>query len=284
MSELAKRIAFAAVAIPIVGGVAWLGGAALAVLLAAAAGIVAWEFGHLLAHAGVQPLRGHLVALSAIIPLAAYAWFAGTWAPPISVVMLVVLELTVVALWVRGPDRRPIEAVATTLFGAVYTGGMLAFAFGIRHHRFAVDPLAGTLLVALPLLLTWGTDSAAMLVGRAWGKARLMPSISPAKTVAGAWGGALVAMVVAVVFVRLALAPYAKLTMSLGAAAAFGLLVSAAGQVGDLVESLFKRQAGVKDSSALIPGHGGALDRVDSLLFTLPFTFVLYDLLLVPAP
>ena len=71
--------------------------------------------------------------------------------------------------------------------------------------------------------------------------------------------------------------------MPLAASLAFGFLVSAAGQVGDLVESMLKRQAGIKDSSALIPGHGGALDRVDSLLFTLPVAYVLLDLLLVPA-
>lgn len=284
MSELAKRIAFAVVAVPAVVGLAWAGGWPFAVLLAAAAAIASLEFFRLAVAAGVIPLRRHGVVLSAIVPLAVFARYDGAWAPPVSVLMLVILELLAVALWARGPTGKPLEAVSTTILGVLYTGGMLAFAVGLRHHRFAVDALAGTLLVALPLALTWGTDTGAMLVGRLWGKTKLMPTISPGKTIAGAWGGAVVSVVVAMLAVRFALHPHANLTMSTAAAAALGLVVSVAGQVGDLVESMFKRQAGVKDSSALIPGHGGALDRIDSLLFTLPVAYVLFGLLLTPTP
>jgi phosphatidate cytidylyltransferase len=197
--------------------------------------------------------------------------------------MLLVLEILAVALWVRGSAGKPLEVVGTTLLGALYTGGMLSFAYTLRYHRFAFDPLAGTLLVALPLLLTWGTDTGAMLFGKAFGVRKLMPTVSPKKTVVGAVAGAAVSVALSALYVRYALAPYARLTMPLAASLAFGFLVSVAGQVGDLVESMLKRQAGIKDSSALIPGHGGALDRVDSLLFTLPVAYVLLDLLLVPA-
>lgn len=284
MSELAKRIAFSLVAIPLVLALVWWGGAGLALLLAIVAALAANEFYRLAIGSGSVPLWGHGVVLSALIPLLVYARFEGFAPPPVSVVMLVVLELLTVALWVRGATGKPLEVVGITLLGALYTGGMLSYGYVMRYHRFAVEPLAGTLLVVLPLLLTWGTDTGAMLFGRAFGKRKLMPSVSPAKTVAGAVGGAVVAVVAAVLFVRFAMQPFARLTMPLASAAIFGLLVSVAGQVGDLVESMLKRQAGVKDSSALIPGHGGALDRVDSLLFTLPVAFVLYDLLLIPAP
>ena len=284
MPELAKRIAFAAVAIPLVGLAVWAGGLALALLLAVAAGFASWEFYRLAIGSGTSPLVGHGVLISALIPVALFMRYGGYGVPPVSVLMLIVLEFLAVALWARGPNGKPLEAVGITVLGVLYTGGMLAFAFALRYHRFAIDATSGTMLVALPLLLTWGTDTGAMLAGRAWGKTKLMPTISPAKTVVGAWGGAAVAVLVSVLFIRFALEPYGRLTMSLAAAAAFGFVVSASGQLGDLVESMLKRQAGVKDSSALIPGHGGALDRIDSLLFTLPVSFVLYELLLTPTP
>jgi len=283
-SELVKRLAFSLVAIPVVIWLVWTGGLAFALLLAVAAALAAWEFYKLAIDTGSEPLWGHGVVFSALIPLFVHARFIGWWAPPVSIVMLLVLELLCVALWRRGSEGKPLEAVGITLLGAFYTGGMLGFGYVIRYHQYAVAPLAGTLLLVLPLLLTWGTDSGAMLFGTAFGVRKLMPSVSPKKTVVGAAAGAALAVILSVVYVRFALQPYAKLTMPMVSAVVFGLGVSVAGQLGDLVESMLKRQAGVKDSSKLIPGHGGALDRVDSLLFTLPVAFVLYDVLLKAAP
>lgn len=284
MSDFAKRVAFALIAIPLVGAIIWGGGLSLAILLSVIAGFASWEFYKLAIGTGSEPLWGHGVIFSILIPLGVWARFQGIWTPPVSVVMLVVLELLTVALWVRGSRGKPLEVVGITLLGMFYTGGMMAFGYVLRYHRFAVEPIAGSFLVFLPLMLTWGTDTGAMLIGSRWGKTKLMPSISPNKTVVGAMGGLGVSVAVSILFVKFGLQPYAKLSMTLAAAALFGMLVSAAGQVGDLVESMLKRQAGVKDSSALIPGHGGALDRIDSMLFTLPVAFVLYELLLTPAP
>jgi phosphatidate cytidylyltransferase len=284
VSEIGKRLTFAFLAIPLVGAIIWKGGFLLAALLSVVAGFASWEFYKLAIGTGSRPLWGHGVIFSILIPIAVWARFQGIWTPPVSVVMLVVLELLTVALWVRGSEGKPLEVVGITLLGMFYTGGMMAFGYGLRYHRYAVEPLAGALLVFLPLLLTWGTDTGAMLFGRAFGKTKLMPSISPNKTVVGALGGLGVSIVASILIVTYGLQPYAKLTMSLAGAVLFGFLVSSAGQIGDLVESMLKRQAGVKDSSALIPGHGGALDRIDSMLFTLPVSFVLYELLLVPTP
>jgi phosphatidate cytidylyltransferase len=284
LSNLAKRLTFALFAIPIVVALIWYGGLPFALLLAMIAGFASWEFYRLAIGTGSVPLWGHGVVISILVPILVWARIGGFWTPPVSIVMLLVLELLTVALWVRGSQGKPLEVVGITLLGMFYTGGMMSFGFVLRYHEYAVESWAGALLVFLPLLITWGTDTGAMFFGSKWGKRKLMPSISPNKTVVGAVGGALVSVAASVVFMRFVLQPYAHLTMSVAAAVLFGAVVSVAGQVGDLVESMLKRQAGVKDSSNLIPGHGGALDRIDSLLFTLPVSFVLYNLLLIPAP
>jgi phosphatidate cytidylyltransferase len=284
MSELAKRVAFGVVAAPTVVAVVWLGGAWLAALIAILAGIGAWEFYRLALGSGTRPLSGHGIILSTLVPLFAHARFLGLWVPDVTMLMLVVLELFTVSLLVRGADSKPLEVVGTTILGIFYTGGMLSFAYALRYHPYAIDAATGTALVALPLVLTWTTDIGAYALGRMIGGRKLLPSVSPAKTVSGAVGGLLLAVVMCLAYVQFLLKPFGQLAMTIPGTIVFAVVVSAAGQVGDLVESMLKRQAGVKDSSHLIPGHGGFLDRADSLLFTLPVGFALLGWLLIPAP
>ena len=125
------------------------------------------------------------------------------------------------------------------------------------------------------LLCVWVSDTAAYYVGTAFDRRKLAPSISPNKTVAGAVAGILGAVVTALLFRWFSLVhwPFPFVVFS-------GLFLSLLGQAGDLAESLVKRNAGVKDSGTLIPGHGGVLDRVDALLFTVPLFY--YALLLLP--
>jgi phosphatidate cytidylyltransferase len=129
--------------------------------------------------------------------------------------------------------------------------------------------------VFFPLVVTWLCDSFAMWGGKAIGGAKLWPEVSPGKTRAGAIAGLLGGVVAALLYVPLALAPVGR-AFPLLAAALMGLGIAVVAQLGDLAESLFKREAGVKDSSNLIPGHGGVLDRFDSLYFVLPTTALLY--------
>jgi phosphatidate cytidylyltransferase len=280
MSELTKRVLFAVVAIPVVAGTLYYGDAPLAILLSVTAGLAAWEYNRMAAVAGARPMMVWGVVLAALLPLGVHAVRLGIWVPPISLVALLVPLLLSVALWARGSDGRPIEAVATTIFGVWYTGGMLAFIYTLRYHRFAIGDEAGMLLVFFPMVLTWANDMGAFFAGRAWGERRLMPSVSPGKTVAGAVGGLVVCALVAWAYVAFLLGPRAQLGMTLPAVLLFGAAVSVAAQVGDLAESMLKREAKMKDSSTLIPGHGGVLDRVDSLLFTIPLAYVLLDHLL----
>ena len=123
-----------------------------------------------------------------------------------------------------------------------------------------------------------------MRVGRALGKKKLIPSVSPGKTVAGALGALGTSVLLTWAIVRLVLRPAISVGMTPMGIVAFGLAISVAAQVGDLFESLLKRESGVKDSSQLLPGHGGVLDRMDSLLFVLPVAYLLLDHILVYAP
>jgi phosphatidate cytidylyltransferase len=284
LSELAKRTAFAVVAVPAVIWLAWFGGAPFAILISLASGIAAYEFYRLAIAAGNAPLLVHGVILSVAVPLFAFARQIGLWVPDIGIVMLVILELLAVTLWLRGPNGKPLEAVAITVLGVLYTGGMMSFAFALRYHPYAIGAAAGTAVLLLPFLVTWGTDIGGYTFGRIIGGRKLMPSVSPGKTVAGGVGGLVLAIVIAVLYERFALRPLGQLGMLLQGTILYAIVVSVADQIGDLVESMLKRQAGVKDSSHLIPGHGGMLDRIDSLLFTLPVSYALLSWLLVPVP
>lgn len=283
MSELAKRLAFAVAAIPVVAACVYFGDAPLAILLSIASALAAWEYARLAEASGARPMGKWTIALAALVPLAVHALRLGYAVPgPALLAMLVPLLLSV-ALWMRGSQGRPIEAVATTLFGVFYTGGMLAFVYSLRYHRFAIDPLAGSMLVALPVVLTWLNDSGAFFFGKKFGKKKLMPSVSPGKTWAGAWGALGTTIVFTYVLSQFVLKPYAGLGLTIVGVVIFGAVMSVAAQVGDLVESMLKREAGMKDSSTLIPGHGGVLDRTDSLLFTVPIAYVLLEQLLIVA-
>jgi phosphatidate cytidylyltransferase len=194
----------------------------------------------------------------------------------------VVLAVLGAAIWVRGVAGKPLASVAITIFGVIYTGGMLSYGYAIRYHDYAVGARAGTALVLLPLLLTWAQDTGAYAVGRTLGRRKLIPSVSPGKTVEGAIGGIIVTVLVCWLYVQYALGPVAQLGMRAADIVIFAIAISIAAQIGDLAESLLKREAGVKDSSHLIPGHGGVLDRFDSLLFVLPVAYLLLGAMLIP--
>lgn len=274
----------ALVAAPLALVMVYLGGLALAAFLAAVCAGCAWEF-YRIARAGqLDPLDPLGIPLAGAVPLVVYATAAGIVRfPAVALAAAAVLAVLSAVIWTRGPGGRPLGAAAATLLGAAYAG-MLAFGYALREHPYAVGDLAGAVLVAGPLVLTWASDIGAFFVGRAIGGPKLIPSVSPGKTVAGAIGGLVATVIVAWLFVHYALRPAAQLAMSPAGVLAFGILVSVAAQIGDLVESLLKREAGVKDSSRLIPGHGGLLDRLDSLMFVLPVSYVLFEWLLLPAP
>lgn len=294
MSELTRRVLVGVIAAPLGVAIVFYGGAALAALLAMLAALGAWEFFRIARGSGLTPLEDVGIPLAGVVPLFVHARYLHLYELPLSGMAIAVLAILAIALFVRGVNGHPLGAAASTVFGVLYTGGMLSFAYAIRYHEYVIEsvrvPLgriavsAGALLLLLPVLLTWASDIGAYFVGRAFGKRKLMPSVSPGKTVAGAVGGLAATVLVGWLYARLVLTPSTQLAFVRGGIFAFSLLVSVAAQIGDLAESLLKREAGMKDSSHIIPGHGGILDRFDSLLFVLPVSYVLFNTLLVWAP
>jgi phosphatidate cytidylyltransferase len=283
-ANLIRRLAFAAVAIPLAVLLVWLGGWPLAALVALVGVLGTREFFDIAAKQGNHAFRAAGMAAAALGALLVFRALsdAGTaqalaerWTFLAAAFVLLLLGL---ALRSRAPDAQPLGAIAVTLFGVVYAGLLPTFLLSIRHGSWPERSWAGTALVFFPLLVTWVCDSAAMFGGRAFGGAKLAPTISPGKTrsggIAGVVGGALVAPLFA-----LWLFPLVGIAVSLPDALAIAVLLSVVGQLGDLAESLFKREAGVKDSSALIPGHGGVLDRFDSLYVILPTAAFCYHAL-----
>lgn len=284
MQEFPKRVLVAIGLIPIVLGCIWFGGPALVSMLSLASGLAAWEYYRLAEARGVRPLRALGIVLSAVIPMLVHARFVGFWVPPVSLVALLIPVLLTVTLFARGVSGAPMAVVGDTLAGVVYTGGMLSFAYALRYHEFVVDAAGGTALVMLPVLVTWLNDSGAYFAGRTFGRDKLMPTVSPKKTWAGAYGAVITSVAATWIIAAFILPRLAHLTLGIPGIIVVGIGLSLAAQVGDLAESMFKREAGVKDSSQLIPGHGGVLDRVDSLLFTLPVGYVLLGFFLRYTP
>jgi len=234
--------------------------------------------------AGHEPMGALGVLLAALLPLAVHAHVLGVVRVPLVVGVLAVVAVLGAAIWLRGVEGKPLGAAATTVFIALYTGATLSYAYALRYHNYAVGDVAGALVVIFPVVLTWASDTGAYFSGRLIGGRKLIPSVSPGKTVAGAVGALVVTVLVAYAFMRYLLTPKAQLAFTPWGLVLFALTISVVAQIGDLAESLLKREAGVKDSGTLFPGHGGVLDRLDSLFFVLPAAYALYDLLLIPAP
>jgi phosphatidate cytidylyltransferase len=261
--------------------IVWYGGLPLALLLAAAGALATRELFDLAERGQVRPARllGMVSAL-AVAPLT-YATMAsdefrglmaGAWPYAAGLWLLAVLLWGLAA---RGPGERPLAAVAVTVLAVAYTAGLPAFLLAIRHSGFERRSWAGAWLVFFPLVVTWVVDTAAMFGGRAIGGPKLAPTVSPGKTRSGSVAGVLGGLVVAPLFAWLVF-PRVGLGIPLWQLVAIAGVLGVIGQAGDLAESLFKREAGVKDSSDLIPGHGGVLDRLDSLYFVVPAAAAMY--------
>jgi phosphatidate cytidylyltransferase len=291
--ELARRVAVAVVGIPLVLLCLVLGGWVLGGLIALAAALGAREFFALARLRGSEPFEvpGVIGAAGLVLLAVRFETSEALALAGGGVLIGLTLVLLAAAVWLRGPERSPLSSVAHTLTGVVYIGGTLAFVPVLRAMEVpgaagVGAPLRPAAFVLLPLLVTWVGDSAAYFVGRAFGRRKLAARVSPGKTVEGALAG-LVGAAGAGALMGWWIgqggpAVGMPFVLNVWTVTGIGVVVGAAGQVGDLVESVLKRDAGVKDSGALLPGHGGALDRLDALFFAFPVCWALLVLVGVP--
>ncbi|HEX5577028.1 MAG TPA: phosphatidate cytidylyltransferase [Gemmatimonadaceae bacterium] len=283
MPELTTRILFALVGAPLTLLLIYAGGWVFVAALGGVAAIGSWELFRMARTAGNEPLETVGIMLAAAVPLAVHASYLGVFRVTLTMTMVVFLALLASVIWARGTTRKPMIAFALTVMGVVYPA-LVTYMYPLRYHDYAVGAVAGTVLVMFPIFVTWANDTGAYAFGRLFGRRKLIPSVSPAKTYEGAIGGLFFAVLFAWLYVTFLMRPYAQLSVLPLGIMLFGLAIGIVAQVGDLAESLLKRDAGVKDSSKLLPGHGGILDRFDSLLFVLPVAYLLLSHLLVPAP
>lgn len=163
-------------------------------------------------------------------------------------------------------DNRAVLSISTILFGLLYVGWFLSFFIRIRTGPFGTE-LFRKLLILYLILVTKVGDIGAYIIGTRWGRHSLIPRISPKKTVEGMLGGLAFSIIVSVACIGF------LPSFSIGRLFILGLILGALAQIGDLSESLIKRDCGVKDSGKSLPGLGGFLDAIDSLLFTAPVLY-----------
>ncbi len=286
-SNLQTRLATAAVVIPpviycIAAGGLWVLGAVIVII-----GLGLREFYQLIEEKGAQPLKGYGLAGGVALPVVAYLGneYHAT------VLMTAVLLGVMVAQLGKQQISESLASVSGTFFGVFYVGWLMSHAVVLRQFHdvvaarwggaaaAVVDPDAGAFYLLFAAVAVVGCDAGAYFTGRVYGKRKLAPAISPGKTVEGAIGGVLAGTLCGAV-VKLVFDlfwPDLSRALDWGSSIAFGACVSLAGIVGDLVESLLKRDAHTKDTGDLLPGMGGILDRIDSALLGVP---VMYYLLL----
>ena len=199
----------------------------------------------------------------------AFRFFGGAPAIP-ETLFLFVLGIAALTLWTKRPLVEALPAAGISASGLLLVAFPLSYA--IRLHAI---PMRGPQLLLFAMVIIWVGDTAGYFVGRSIGKHALAPHLSPKKTWEGTVASFLGSLIVAVVFARF----MTVLLVHLLAMAAVG---NVAGQVGDLLESAYKRSAGIKDSGSILPGHGGVLDRIDALILAIPVVWYYWILIYSP--
>jgi phosphatidate cytidylyltransferase len=263
---LGLRVASGMLFVPLLVLLAWAGGFAFLSFVALEVSLGIIEFCRMMRAKGYRPYT----RLGVVAGLGLLWVVFRPYTAHVDLMVTGVLVLTL-ALELRRPEaRQRVEDIAVTLFGVLYVGWLSAHFVMLRELPWTAGTAygEGASYVLLAFMITWGCDTGAYAFGRLFGRNRPWAQISPRKSVEGAAGGLITALVAAQV-ARIWFAPF----LTVSDAVVLGVLVGVFAQVGDLVESLLKRDAAHGDSSDMIPGHGGILDRFDSLFFGAPVVF-----------
>ncbi len=268
----------------------WLGGWPYAALICAVVMLGIREYLALLPRLDISPRPIPLYLATALL-LVVIIQDAGLWEGPFSLYSqgMKFLALAFILAMVLQISEILSDAAKPWLnFAANYVGFIWVAAFGgsfilVREIDIPSLTMVGNLSFRLTLALyvsVWVCDSLAYLCGKAWGKKKILPTVSPNKTVVGSLSGLAGAVVLMLIFgVTGWLPPTDIAPIDL---IALGFICGGLGQIGDFVESRFKRDVGVKDTSNLLPGHGGILDRFDSLLYVMPAAYLYLELVILP--
>jgi phosphatidate cytidylyltransferase len=265
-SSIVLRVLASIVFIPCFIIITRRGGYHLVALIDIVIFIGMWEFYAMMEAKGIRPYR--VIGVLCGVALSWYMYFrAGVYANMFLTLVLMSimgLELT------RRDTKMTVYHVSTTVFGVIYVAFLASHIVLLRELPLLIGvPYAlGSSFVFLAFVVTWSSDTGAYFIGTLFGRHALLPRVSQRKTREGAVGGVVFAVLGALV----AKATFAKY-LATGEAVLLGVLGSLIGLAGDLVESMMKRDVDIKDASGTIPGHGGVLDRFDSLLFTAPFIY-----------
>ena len=253
---LKHRVITAAVGVPLVILAIWFGDPWFTLLIAAAALAGTYEFYHMANFDRREPLiyLGLLWTLALVL--------SPHYSSPdvLPIVITATMLISLICLLRRPSKEKPFRNWAWTIVGALYVGWMLSYWLNLRGLE------DGRNWVYLAMFTTFANDTGAFFIGRARGKHKLAPAISAAKTWEGAIGG-LISAILAAIVIAMVLNLISPFTFKYWQIILLGFLVGLFAQLGDLVESLLKRNMGVKESGNLLPGHGGILDRFDSLIF-----------------
>jgi phosphatidate cytidylyltransferase len=260
---LRHRILTTVVGLPLIIAIIWFGEPWFTLLMASMAGLAGWEFYRMAGRLKVQPITYFAIAFVVLVMVSPHCPYPST----LTILITSAITISLVWLLIRYPRDRAFTNWAWTMAGILYLGWMLSYWIELRSLE------AGRALVFLAMFTTFVNDTSAFFVGRAWGKHTLAPSISAGKTWEGAIGGLLFSILAALIIRVIFTLPFNYWQTAL-----VGFVISIFAQLGDLIESLLKRNTGVKDAGRLIPGHGGILDRLDSLIFTGVVVYYLVEL------